>query len=213
MGDADVVYLVAPDFQLAYGSPAVFQSAKFVRIADTPAEMRDNAAAPSRSWRPAETSRAGRTCWQPCVGSGSAVAAKIAAGTRSGRKLKKPWHRLRRVPRKASIQSRSGLPFRKRSDDAVVITDGGDFLSFARVGLNARRCSIPALTAASASGCPMELRRASLFLKAGCRRNGMALGFNAIEVDTAVRHKVQPDRRRQQRRLADRGARPDRHPR
>ena len=44
MGDADVVLTIGRrlDFQLAYGSPAVFQSAKFVRIADTPAEMRDN---------------------------------------------------------------------------------------------------------------------------------------------------------------------------
>src|SRR5262249_21323981 len=44
MGDADVVLTVGRrlDFQLAYGSPAVFQSAKFVRISDTPAEMRDN---------------------------------------------------------------------------------------------------------------------------------------------------------------------------
>jgi hypothetical protein len=44
LGDADVVLTIGRrlDFQLAYGSPAVFQSAKFVRIADTPAEMRDN---------------------------------------------------------------------------------------------------------------------------------------------------------------------------
>src|SRR5262249_17167287 len=44
MGDADVILTIGRrlDFQLAYGSPAVFQSAKFVRIGDTPAEMRDN---------------------------------------------------------------------------------------------------------------------------------------------------------------------------
>src|ERR1700741_2565110 len=44
MGDADVVLTVGRrlDFQLGYGSPAVFQSAQFVRISDTPAEMRDN---------------------------------------------------------------------------------------------------------------------------------------------------------------------------
>src|SRR4029077_9296860 len=44
MGDADGALTVGRrlDFQLPYGSPAVFQSAKFVRIGDTPSEMRDN---------------------------------------------------------------------------------------------------------------------------------------------------------------------------
>ena len=43
-GDADVVLTVGRrlDFQLAYGSPAVFGGAKFVRLADIPAELRDN---------------------------------------------------------------------------------------------------------------------------------------------------------------------------
>ena len=44
MGDADVVITVGRrlDFQLAYGSPAVFGQAQFVRIADTGPELRDN---------------------------------------------------------------------------------------------------------------------------------------------------------------------------
>ena len=44
MSDADVVLTVGRrlDFQLAFGSPAVFQSAKFVRIGDCPGEVRDN---------------------------------------------------------------------------------------------------------------------------------------------------------------------------
>ena len=44
MGDADVVLTVGRrlDFQLAYGSPAVFGDARFVRIADIPGELRDN---------------------------------------------------------------------------------------------------------------------------------------------------------------------------
>src|SRR6185436_20697533 len=42
MGDADVVLTVGRrlDFQLAYGSPAIFGEAKFVRIADTRPELR-----------------------------------------------------------------------------------------------------------------------------------------------------------------------------
>ena len=51
MGDADVILTVGRrlDFQLAYGSPAVFQAAKFVRISDTPTEMRMIVAVPSNS--------------------------------------------------------------------------------------------------------------------------------------------------------------------
>src|SRR3712207_5840764 len=44
MGDADVVLTVGRrlDFQLAYGSPAIFGQARFVRVADVPAELGDN---------------------------------------------------------------------------------------------------------------------------------------------------------------------------
>ena len=44
MGEADVIVTIGRrlDFQLAYGSPAVFGEAKFIRIADTPSELRDN---------------------------------------------------------------------------------------------------------------------------------------------------------------------------
>ena len=44
MGQADLVVTVGRrlDFQLAYGSPAVFGAAEFVRIADCAAELRDN---------------------------------------------------------------------------------------------------------------------------------------------------------------------------
>lgn len=44
MGQADVVVTIGRrlDFQLAYGSPAVFGAAKFLRIGDTPSEIRDN---------------------------------------------------------------------------------------------------------------------------------------------------------------------------
>ena len=44
MGQADLVVTIGRrlDFQLAYGSPAVFGDAKFLRIADCAAELRDN---------------------------------------------------------------------------------------------------------------------------------------------------------------------------
>jgi acetolactate synthase-1/2/3 large subunit len=44
MGQADLVITVGRklDFQLAYGSPAVFGQAQFLRLADNAAELRDN---------------------------------------------------------------------------------------------------------------------------------------------------------------------------
>ena len=44
MTDADVVLTVGRrlDFQLAYGSPAIFGQARFIRIGEVPGELRDN---------------------------------------------------------------------------------------------------------------------------------------------------------------------------
>ncbi len=44
MTDADVVLLIGRklDYQLGYGSPAVFPDAKFIRIADSAGELIDN---------------------------------------------------------------------------------------------------------------------------------------------------------------------------
>jgi hypothetical protein len=44
MSQADVVVTIGRrlDFQLAYGSPAIFGAAKFLRIGDAPSEIRDN---------------------------------------------------------------------------------------------------------------------------------------------------------------------------
>src|SRR4051812_3791245 len=44
MAEADVIVTVGRrlDFQLAFGSPAVFGTAQFVRVADAPSELRDN---------------------------------------------------------------------------------------------------------------------------------------------------------------------------
>ncbi len=44
MTEADVVLLIGRklDYQLGYGSPAVFPNARFIRIADTPGELIDN---------------------------------------------------------------------------------------------------------------------------------------------------------------------------
>ena len=143
MGDADVILTVGRrlDFQLAYGSPAVFQSAKFVRISDTPSEMRDNRrGAVEILASPAETLRA---MVEHAGNRVSKVDRQWATKLRSGheeraRKLQQTMASApngsdgRLHPNKvlSALQEAIG-------DHSVVITDGGDFLAFGRVGLNA----------------------------------------------------------------------------
>ena len=76
--------------------------------------------------------------------------------------------------------------------DAVVVADGGDFLSFARVGLPASTYLDPGPLGCIGVGTPFGVA-ASLAcpdrLVAVVTGDG-AFGFNAMEIDTAVRHKA-----------------------
>jgi len=75
-------------------------------------------------------------------------------------------------------------------DDAVVIADGGDFLSFARVGLSASTYLDPGSLGCIGVGTPFGVA-ASLALperQVVVATGDGAFGFNAMEIDTAVRH-------------------------
>jgi acetolactate synthase-1/2/3 large subunit len=80
----------------------------------------------------------------------------------------------------------------KLPDDAIVIADGGDFLSFARVALPARTYLDPGPFGCIGVGVPFgiaaalaEPRRLTLVAT-----GDGAFGFNAIELDTAARHRA-----------------------
>jgi acetolactate synthase-1/2/3 large subunit len=198
MGDADVVVTLGRrlDFQLAYGSPAVYGDAKFVRIADTPSELRDNrrgaaeifatpalaidallAAAGDRSpatdreWSSRNRARhAERT-------EKLLTSMRTAAAGKDGR-----MH-----PNRLLAAIRDALP-----DDAVIVADGGDFLSFARVGVPAATYLDPGSLGCIGIGTPFGIA-ASL----ACPDRVVAVltgdgsfGFNAMEIDTAVRHRA-----------------------
>jgi acetolactate synthase-1/2/3 large subunit len=76
--------------------------------------------------------------------------------------------------------------------DAVVVADGGDFLSFARVGLPATTVLDPGPLGCIGIGTPFGIAAAlacpgrTVVVATG---DG-AFGFNAMEIDTAARHKV-----------------------
>ncbi|BAM91804.1 acetolactate synthase [Bradyrhizobium oligotrophicum S58] len=198
MGDADVVLTVGRrlDFQLAYGSPAVFKDAKFVRISDTASELRDNRrgaaeilASPSETLRAIVALAANRE---------SAVDRQWAAKLRTAHQERAA--KLRQSMATAPVGSDGRLhPNRVLSalqdaigNDAVVITDGGDFLSFARVGLSAPLMLDPGPFGCIGIGVPYGIAASLAFpdKPVVVATGDGAFGFNAIEVDTAVRHKA-----------------------
>jgi acetolactate synthase-1/2/3 large subunit len=196
MGQADVVLNLGRrlDFQLAYGSPAVYGEARFVRIADTPSELRDNrrgavemlatpalaleailraangrAAATDRAWADElRTKHHERT-------------EKLLASMRSAA----PGKDGRMHPNRLLAAVRDALP-----DDAVIVADGGDFLSFARVGVPASTYLDPGSLGCIGIGTPFGIAASLAFrdrIVAVLTGDG-SFGFNAMEIDTAKRH-------------------------
>lgn len=196
MGQADVVVTIGRrfDFQLAYGSPAVFGEARIVRIADTTAELRDN-----RRAEVAVFASVDRALDAMLANAGERAPATDRAWT-SGLRAK---HEQRaqsllaqmRVeppgadgaihPNRLLAALRDALPH-----DAVVVADGGDILSFTRVGLPATTYLDPGSLGCLGVGTPFGIA-ASLALPervvAVVTGDG-AFGFSAMEIDTAVRH-------------------------
>ena len=198
MSDADVVLTVGRrlDFQLAFGSPAVFGEARFVRIGDVPGELRDNrrgavaiCASPAAALR-ALLAVAGNR--HPAVDQNWAGKLRSGHGERAA-KLRKSMAAAaegkdgRLHPNKvlAAIQDRLDA-------SAIVINDGGDFLAFGRVGLSASTMLDPGPFGCIGVGVPYGIAASLAYpdRKVLVATGDGAFGFNAIEIDTAVRHKA-----------------------
>jgi len=198
MAQADVVVTVGRklDFQLAYGSPAVFGNARLVRIADNVGELRDNRrgevellATPAdalASIVAAAGTRAAATDadWATTVrGKHDERAKKLVEAMRNA----PPGGDGRMHPNRLLAALRDAVPA-----DAIVVADGGDFLSFARVGLPAATYLDPGPLGCIGVGTPFGIA-ASLAcpdrLVVVATGDG-AFGFNAMEIDTAVRHRA-----------------------
>lgn len=198
MGDADLVITIGRklDFQLAYGSPAIFGDARWIRIADNVEELRDNRrgdaevlASPRLALKALVTAGRGREtsvdrAWRERLCTGHAMrSAKLAASMASapdGADGRMHPNRLL-----AEVQRAIG-------DDAVVIADGGDFLAFTRVGIRCGTYLDPGPLGCIGVGTPFGIGAAL-----ACPHRTVAVltgdgafGFNAMEIDTAVRHAV-----------------------
>jgi len=77
-------------------------------------------------------------------------------------------------------------------DDAVVVADGGDFLSFARVGVNCATYLDPGSLGCIGVGTPFGIAAALACpgRTVAVLTGDGAFGFNAMEIDTAARHRV-----------------------
>jgi acetolactate synthase-1/2/3 large subunit len=198
MSEADLVLTLGRklDFQLAYGSPSVFGDAKFVRIADCSSELRDNR----------------RGAAEVLASVGAALEAMLThAGDRqpacdrewaAGVRAKHAARADKLVTSMALAPSGSdGLMHPNRllaalrealPEDAIVVADGGDFLSFTRVGLPASTYLDPGSLGCIGIGTPFGIAASlarpdrTVVVATG---DG-AFGFNAMEIDTAARHKA-----------------------
>ena len=198
MSEADLVVTVGRrlDFQLAFGSPAVFGGARFLRIADAPSELRDNR----------------RGAVELFATPAAALDAIVQAAGDRAPEVDREWARAlraRHLERSAKLREQMARapdgsdgrmhPNRllaalqaKLPRDAIVVADGGDFLAFARVGLPASTYLDPGPFGCIGVGVPFGIA-ASLAhperLVLVATGDG-SFGFNAIELDTAARHRA-----------------------
>jgi acetolactate synthase-1/2/3 large subunit len=196
MAEADLVVTLGRrlDFQLAYGSPAVFGAARVLRIGASAGELRDNRRGAVEVF--ADCARA-LDAMVRCAGSRPRaldLAWARSLRTRHEERVAKLRAAMRAAPSDAqgrihpnrllaALQDRIG-------ENAIAVADGGDFLSFARVGLSTTRWLDPGPLGCIGVGTPFGIA-ASLacpdrvvYVATG---DG-AFGFNAMEIDTAARH-------------------------
>jgi len=192
MSEADLVLVVGRklDYQLGYGSPAVFPHARFVRIADNAGELLDN-----RRGDP-------ELLADPAL----ALDAIIAAAGNREPACDKAWaqglrerHVSRSAPRAAPTKGEDGKvhpaaifeAIKQVADpDYIAIADGGDLLSFARVGISARTYMDAGAFGCLGVGVPFAIAAALAepHRQVIAVTGDGAFGINAMEMDTAVRH-------------------------
>jgi len=198
MGEADVVVTVGRrlDFQLGYGSPAVFVNARFVRIADAPSELRDNRRGTVELH--ASVAPALQAIVAAAAGRQPAVDRDWTAGLRSQHLERARRQRTSMLEAPDGSDGRMhpnrllGALHQRLGSDAIVVADGGDFLSFARVGMPADTYLDPGALGCIGIGTPFGIAAALACpgRTVAVLTGDGAFGFNAMEIDTAVRHRV-----------------------
>jgi acetolactate synthase-1/2/3 large subunit len=197
MQEADLVVTVGRklDYQLGYGSPAAFPNARFVRIAEHAGERRDN--------RPGDAVVGGdvAAALEALADAVRGASRALDAGWREGLQ-RKHAERSRRylasighTPPGADGRMHPNRIFAALRDvlrdDAIGIADGGDILSFARLGLATSTYLDAGAFGCLGVGVPFANAAALAYpgrqVVAVCGDG--AFGLHAMEIDTAVRHR------------------------
>jgi thiamine pyrophosphate-dependent acetolactate synthase large subunit-like protein len=182
------------DYQMGYGSPAVMPNAKFIRIADHTDELRDNRRGEVEILADANLAL-------------HALASEAAAGSRGADTTWTQGLRAEHVKRSAkhaenlsrAEPGRDGHMHPNRifgalrqvlKPDAITIADGGDLLSFARMGLETRNYLDASAFGCLGVGTPYAVAAALLHpgRQVVAITGDGAFGINAMEIDSAKRH-------------------------
>jgi acetolactate synthase-1/2/3 large subunit len=193
MTEADTVLVIGRklDYQLGYGSPAVFPNARFVRIADNAGELVDNRrgapellATPSLALDAIVRAAGNRAPARDRAWS-DGLRAKHLARSAGGSKAAPLGSDGKLHP--ASIFDAIK---QVANQDFIAVADGGDLLSFARVGLEAQTYLDAGAFGCLGVGVPFAIAAALAFpgRQVISVTGDGAFGINAMEIDTAVRH-------------------------
>jgi len=196
MKDADLVITVGRklDYQVGYGSPAVLPNARWIRIADNADELRENrrgevelyahpGLALSALANAIETPGSVDAEWRSAMRSEHARRASRYADELGSAPAGKDGHMH---PNRIFAALRAVL-----NPDAITIADGGDILSFARLGLAAPRTYLDAGTFGCLGvGTPFGVAAALLHpdRQVVVVSGDGAFGINGMEIDSAKRH-------------------------
>ena len=195
MSEADVVLLIGRklDYQVGYGSPAVFPQARFIRIADSPGELVDN-----RRGQPELLASPDLALDAMLKRAGNREPGLDRAWADSMRRRHR--ERMAKAAAKAAPMTGADGKIHPRAifdalaeltdPDYIAIADGGDLLSFARTGLRASTYMDAGAFGCLGVGVPFAIAASLAFPgRQVISVNGDgAFGINAMELDTAVRH-------------------------
>ena len=196
MRDADLVVTIGRklDYQLGYGSVAVFPNARFLRIADNAEELRDG--------RRGDIELLGnvREACEAMVHVGGSRKPNTDHNWADGLRLKH-LERVNALREKMSgaEPGADGLmhPYRLLgairdvlNENSIVIADGGDILSFARICLPGGTYLDAGVFGCLGVGVPFATAAALAYPTRDviAVMGDGAFGFNAMELDTALRH-------------------------
>ena len=196
MKEADLVIAIGRklDYQMGYGSPVVFPDAKWLRIADNAEELRENRRGDVEVFAHPGLALAAVT---------NALSKRGAADAEWTKKMRE--EHVRRSSKYA--ESMASAPAGKDGHmhpnrifaalrkvlkpDAITIADGGDILSFARLGLEAPATYLDAGTFGCLGvGIPYGVAAGLLRpdQQVVAISGDGAFGINAMEIDSAKRH-------------------------